>query len=520
MSIVKSSSAVDTSNLQTELDHTKEKLENYIIKKENEYVVLWNSWYAKCEECKYNKILYDKAYNYMQQKIERLQAQLGYIKGKCKDTPCVSDTLDPLSQKLENESVELEFQVLNYAKENEHLKTTYKNLFDSIKVTRAQTKLITDSLHEKLHDTIYENATSRAQLFDKVSEQKDTTKGTSSKVLPKIDESNALSKPITSNSAPSTHESPVVKNNKVIAPRMFRINPFKTSKEDTFMPINQAKVSVRINPITFSQLHVITKKHVNSDSNGLFSVGVDNTAKTRRTQPRSNTKNDWAPCASKSSCIKNKEVENDKFEVVCAICKQCLITANHDVCVLNYVNGMNSHGKKQKANVSNIANQTKLKLMVRKPNQVGFKERLASPKISQPRTCLRWSPNGRIFDLKGKIIASSKSECHSDISIGTVRFRNDHIAAILGYGDLQWGNILITRVYFVEGLWHNLFSVGQFCDSALEVAFRRKTCFVMNLEGVDLLKGNHTTNLYTINLYEMAFASPIYLMARATSTKS
>ncbi|GJV05352.1 retrovirus-related pol polyprotein from transposon TNT 1-94 [Tanacetum coccineum] len=104
--------------------------------------------------------------------------------------------------------------------------------------------------------------------------------------------------------------------------------------------------------------------------------------------------------------------------------------------------------------------------------------------------------------------------------LGTVRFGNDHIAAILGYGDLQWGNILITRVYFVEGLGHNLFSVGQFCDSDLEVAFRRNTCFVRNLEGVDLLKGNHTTNLYTINLYEMASAYLIFIMDRATSAKS
>ncbi|GKC68418.1 retrovirus-related pol polyprotein from transposon TNT 1-94 [Tanacetum coccineum] len=104
--------------------------------------------------------------------------------------------------------------------------------------------------------------------------------------------------------------------------------------------------------------------------------------------------------------------------------------------------------------------------------------------------------------------------------LGTVRFGNDHVAAILGFGDLQWGNILITRVYFVEGLGHNLFSVGQFCDSDLEVAFRRNICFIINLEGVDLLKGNRTTNLYTINLHDMASASPICLMARATSTKS
>ncbi|GJX33727.1 hypothetical protein Tco_0245284 [Tanacetum coccineum] len=109
MSIVQNNSVADTSNLQTELEHTKERFENCILKKENEYAKLWNDWYKKCEECKYDKISYDKAYNDMQQKIERLQAQLGDLKGKCKDTPCVSDTLDPLSQKLENENVELEF---------------------------------------------------------------------------------------------------------------------------------------------------------------------------------------------------------------------------------------------------------------------------------------------------------------------------------------------------------------------------------------------------------------------------
>nr|GFB55580.1 retrovirus-related Pol polyprotein from transposon TNT 1-94 [Tanacetum cinerariifolium] len=104
--------------------------------------------------------------------------------------------------------------------------------------------------------------------------------------------------------------------------------------------------------------------------------------------------------------------------------------------------------------------------------------------------------------------------------MGTVRFGNDHVAAILGFGDLKWGNILITRVYFFEGLGYNLFLVGQFCDSNLEVAFRRNDCFVRNLEGIDLLKGDRSTNLYTINLHEMASASPICLMARASSTKS
>nr|GEV58508.1 hypothetical protein [Tanacetum cinerariifolium] len=109
MFVVQNNSVEDTSNLQTELKRTKEHFENCIIKKENEYAKLWNDWYKKCEEFKYDKISFDKAYNDMQQKIERFQAQLGDQKGKSKDTSCVSNTIDPLSQKLENENVELKF---------------------------------------------------------------------------------------------------------------------------------------------------------------------------------------------------------------------------------------------------------------------------------------------------------------------------------------------------------------------------------------------------------------------------
>ncbi|GJX38368.1 hypothetical protein Tco_0251671 [Tanacetum coccineum] len=58
----------------------------------------------------------------------------------------------------------------------------------------------------------------------------------------------------------------------------------------------------------------------------------------------------------------------------------------------------------------------------------------------------------------------------------------------------------IKRVYYVEGLNHNLFLVGQFCDADLEVAFWKSTCFVRDLQGNDLLTGNRGTDLYTISL--------------------
>ncbi|GJV15893.1 retrovirus-related pol polyprotein from transposon TNT 1-94 [Tanacetum coccineum] len=93
--------------------------------------------------------------------------------------------------------------------------------------------------------------------------------------------------------------------------------------------------------------------------------------------------------------------------------------------------------------------------------------------------------------------------------LGIVKFGNDHVAKILGYGDYQIRNVMISRVYYVEGLGHNLFSVRQFCDSNLEVAFCQHTCFIHNLEGVDLLTGSRGNNLYTLSLGDMMASSPI-----------
>ncbi|GJV49768.1 putative ribonuclease H-like domain-containing protein [Tanacetum coccineum] len=104
--------------------------------------------------------------------------------------------------------------------------------------------------------------------------------------------------------------------------------------------------------------------------------------------------------------------------------------------------------------------------------------------------------------------------------LGTIKFGNDHVAKILGYGDYQIGNVTISKVYYVEGLGHNLFSVGQFCDSNLEVAFRQHTCFIRNLKGVDLLTGSRGNNLYTLSLGDMMASSPICLLSKASKTKS
>nr|GFB66455.1 putative ribonuclease H-like domain-containing protein [Tanacetum cinerariifolium] len=125
---------------------------------------------------------------------------------------------------------------------------------------------------------------------------------------------------------------------------------------------------------------------------------------------------------------------------------------------------------KQNAKVSFKEIQMKNQPEIKKPKKVGTHKSLATPKPKKPRFLLRWSPTGKMFDQDGKLVAPSNSESQVD------------------------------------------------CSN--EVAFRRNAYFVRNLEGVDLLKGDRSTNLYTINLHEMASASPICLMARASSTKS
>nr|GEX48724.1 retrovirus-related Pol polyprotein from transposon TNT 1-94 [Tanacetum cinerariifolium] len=104
--------------------------------------------------------------------------------------------------------------------------------------------------------------------------------------------------------------------------------------------------------------------------------------------------------------------------------------------------------------------------------------------------------------------------------LGTVKFGNDHVAKIMGYGDYQIGNVTISWVYYVEGLRHNLLSVGQFCDLDLEVAFRQHTCFIRNLDEVDMLTGSQGNNLYTLSLQDMMTSSPICLLSKASKTKS
>ncbi|GJW81165.1 retrovirus-related pol polyprotein from transposon TNT 1-94 [Tanacetum coccineum] len=115
---------------------------------------------------------------------------------------------------------------------------------------------------------------------------------------------------------------------------------------------------------------------------------------------------------------------------------------------------------------------------------------------------------------------STASNSPSSSLVNFKLFSNDQIAKIMGYGDYQMGNVMISWVYYVEGLGHNLFFVGQFCDFDLEVAFWKHTCYFRDLEGVDILKGSRGSNLYMLSLEDMMLSYLICLLSKASKTKS
>nr|GEV09508.1 retrovirus-related Pol polyprotein from transposon TNT 1-94 [Tanacetum cinerariifolium] len=100
-------------------------------------------------------------------------------------------------------------------------------------------------------------------------------------------------------------------------------------------------------------------------------------------------------------------------------------------------------------------------------------------------------------------------------------FMEEFLGTVIGvYGDVVIGSMKIKKVYYVKGLGHNLFSVGKFCDKGLEVAFQKSTCFVRTEDGVDLLTGDRSSNLYTIALNEVASNSSTCLLAKDSSSQS
>ncbi|GJW49786.1 retrovirus-related pol polyprotein from transposon TNT 1-94 [Tanacetum coccineum] len=272
----------------------------------------------------------------------------------------------------------------------------------------------------------------------------------------------------------------------------------------------------------------------------LSSTGVKPSTSASGSQPSGNTKKDKIqrtpsstqknkveahPRTVKSS-LKNKNsvvepkgtanVQHSKLnansEPLCVKCNGCMLSDNHDLCVLDFINDVNARTKSKSVKKSSK----------RKQNACPLTRITTTAEVPLGKPIALESDTPKpVGSIVSDVPSSSLDEFSSSkLFSGTIKFGNDHVAKILGYGDYQIGNITISRVYYMEGLGHNLLSIGQFCNSNLEVAFRQHTCFIRNLKGVDLLTGSRGNNLYTLSLGDMMASSPICLLSKASKTKS
>nr|GEY57710.1 integrase, catalytic region, zinc finger, CCHC-type, peptidase aspartic, catalytic [Tanacetum cinerariifolium] len=285
------------------------------------------------------------------------------------------------------------------------------------------------------------------------------------KSVPKTNVSEGLSKPVTAQTLPQT-ATQAVSNTNVLKPGMYRIDNMTTQKRAPQSP----QTARNTNPCVSTSTGVNHKTNVSRPqhrSNQLRDKVVPNNSqvKLKKTQVEEHPR-----ISSISSKIKSVTTCNDSvnsrtsnINVVCATCKKCLVNSDHFACVTKMLNEVNARTKK--------------------PNIV--------------QLILFIVNSGCTKHMTGNL----KLLCNFvEKFLGTVRFGNDQFTPILGYGDLVQENITINRVYYDKGLNHNLFLVGQFCDSNLKVAFWKSTCFVRDLHGNDLLTGNRGSDLYTISL--------------------
>ncbi|GJZ97812.1 retrovirus-related pol polyprotein from transposon TNT 1-94 [Tanacetum coccineum] len=199
-----------------------------------------------------------------------------------------------------------------------------------------------------------------------------------------------------------------------------------------------------------------------------------------------------------------------------------MFDARHELCFFEFVSDMNA--RRTFTLVGNACPLTRItatnKVPLREPIplEVVAQESVVTKIYTRRPKIVLWYLDSRMLKAHDWRSLSAHQIVHK--FLGTVKFGKDQITKIMVYGDYQIGNIIISRVYYVEGLGYNLFSVGHICDSDLEVAFRKHTCFVRNLEGADLLSRSRETNLYTLSIGDMMASSPICLLSKALKTKS
>ncbi|GJX23430.1 hypothetical protein Tco_0227875 [Tanacetum coccineum] len=504
--------------------------------------------------------------------IKKLKERIKSLNGKQNEDMIKKDLED-----IETINIELDHRVTKLIVENEHLKQTYKELYDSIKIARIRSKELCDDLINQVNLKSVEIFDLNASLQEKVLVittlkndlrklkgkalvDNDVTKHPSYPKMLKIDVEPITPKLLNKQTAHSAY----IKHTQEEATVLKDLVEHVKSK----YPLDQSLESVcRYAKLVQELLTNISKTcpSINNDDGKLVAKTPSrNTKKDKiRQTPSSTQKNkvEAHPRKVKSS-LKNKDcvvqskgtahVQHSKLnvnsELKCVKCNGCMLSDNHDLCVLDFINNVNARKKSKSVNKSSkrkvwkptgkvfsnigyiwrstgrtftIVGNTYPLTRITTTTEVPLRKQPAleneTPKPVVVQIVLWYLDSGCSKHMTG-----DRSQLTNFVNkfLGTVKFRNDHVAKILGYGDYQIGNVTISRVYYVEGLGHNLFFVGQFCDSNLEVIFRQHTCFIRNLEGVDLLTGSRCNNLYTLSLGDMMASSPICLLSKASKTKS
>ncbi|GJS43071.1 retrovirus-related pol polyprotein from transposon TNT 1-94 [Tanacetum coccineum] len=278
-----------------------------------------------------------------------------------------------------------------------------------------------------------------------------------------------------------------VRNTNVIKPDMYRIDTRTTQTRAPQLPQTSRNTNPRVSTST-GVIHRTNVSRPQLRSTQMKDKVVPNNSqvKDKKTEVEDHPRISSISNKTKSVTASNDSLKSrtSNVNVVCATCGKCVFNSNHDACVSKYLNDVNARTKKPKV----------VPISTRKPKSQANKSVATPPK---------------------KTIASESTTQKSKSYYKMLYEKGVNIQR-----NLVQENIMINRVYHVEGLNHNLFSVGQFCDANLEVDFQKSTCFVKDLQGNDLLTGNRGSDLYTISLQETTSSTPIYLMAKASPTQA
>ncbi|GJV67549.1 retrovirus-related pol polyprotein from transposon TNT 1-94 [Tanacetum coccineum] len=451
------------------------------------------------------------------------------------------DEIETINNKLEHSVTKLLSENENLRKKREHLKLIYKDQFDSIRKTRVQSKEHCDSLISQINAKSVENSDLNAQLQEKVfafaalknelrklkgKNVVDTTVSRPSATIApgifKLD-IEPISRRLKNNKdAHEVYFEKTIENTDILRGLEVLVYVSKSCPsltkpcEKLFVvtPMNKDKKVRFAKPVTSSSnIPKQTDSRRTKDSNKplLTSTGVNTTTSASGSKPSGNTKKNRISRPPRSPPPKVSALPKASAK---AVLMENL--SSYDLDVLFEVVQIVLWYLDSRCSKHMIGNRSQLIKFVSKfLGTIRFRNDHIAKIMGYGDYKMGNVTISRVYFVEGL--------GHNLFSVGqfcTVRFRNDHIAKIMGYGDYKMGNVTISRVCFVEGLGHNLFSMGQFCDSDLEVAFRKHTCFIRDLKGVDLLKGSRGSNLYTLSLDNLLLSSPICLLSKVSKTKS